>query len=200
MSLEKEITYTTKIQEADLINPLVQFSGIMKYWRAIAFLTIPTSLLGFVPGNFFSTPCFCLGGFGLMCVIWRYFQLKRHIQKLLKTPNFEGEHNCVIADAGYSLKSTHFEFKANWGQFSQWSDTEDAICLFVSPLQFNIIPRRCLSDAQYNELREFFDSKIEMRKKTSYDKFTVPVALIVVSMEAGLSVLSIIMTKFGTIK
>jgi hypothetical protein len=47
-------------------------------------------------------------------------------------------------------------------------------------------------------VREFVASKLPKREAPKLDKLIVPLAIVVVLMEIGLSVFSIVMTKFGT--
>lgn len=198
MQLTNEITYKVRIQEEDLRAPIIEFGGLFKHWRALALLTIPPSLLGFVPGNFFSTPCILLGGFGMMCLVWRYVQLKQHIEKTLKTPMYDGEVTYTLSTDRFRQHSENFDFNADWSQFISWAEAGAVLILFTSPIQFHLIVRRCLSDAQYNEVREFVASKLPKRDAPKLDKLVIPIAVIVVLMEIGLSTLSIVMTKFGT--
>lgn len=198
MKLTDEITYKVHVQEEDLRAPIIEFGGLFKHWRALALLTIPPSALGFVPGNFFGTPCFCLGGFGLMCLLWRHVQLRQHIEKILKTPMYDGEITYTLSTEMFRQHGENFEFNADWSQFTSWSETGTALFLFTNPFQFHFVLRRCLSDTQYNEVREFVASKVPMRKAPKLDKFIVPIAIIVVLVEIGLSAFSIVMTKFGT--
>lgn len=197
-TLDPEITYTLQIQEEDLQIPLIEFSGLLKFWRPIAWMTIPPTFLAVVPGNFFSTPCLLLGGFGAMCVIWRHLTLKKHIQKLLNTPMYSGEQMYSLSESGFKLRGSHFSFESDWSQFVKWADVGSAICLFTSQHQFYVIPQRCLSESQYATFRNFIATKLEKREKPSYEKLMLPGVVIVVLMELGLSLFSIVMTKFGT--
>jgi hypothetical protein len=197
-TLNPEISYNVQLQEQDLQVPLIEFSGLLKFWRPIAWMTIPPTLLALVPGNFFNTPCLFLGSFGAMCAMWRHLTLKKHIQKLLTTPMYNGEQKYSLSESGFRLQGSHFNFESDWSQFVKWADVGTAICLFTSQHQFYVIPKRCLSDSQYATFRNFIATKLEKREKPRYEKLILPGVVIVVLMELGLSVFSIVMTKFGT--
>ena len=89
---------------------------------------------------------------------------KQSIRKgYAKSTNMHGQLTLDISDDGLNFRGITFNSQVTWDHFSRFVEDKDCYVLFQNPLIFNIVPKRCLSDEQSAQLRDFFAHHIGPR-------------------------------------
>jgi len=93
-------------------------------------------------------------------VIIRPLWLRRDYQK---NPNFSVSQVVRVNDEGLHTVSDISDGAAKWSAFTRFDETENLFMLRMGARLFRVIPKRALSTAQVDELRELLRSKLHAR-------------------------------------
>lgn len=84
-------------------------------------------------------------------VAFRWYEAKRQLKY---NPSLAQKHRYTVSEDGFSVKGENFDSKCGWELLKKVSTTPKYIYLWHSDKMANIIPRRCLSDQQFADLRK----------------------------------------------
>ena len=105
---------------------------------------------------------FVYGGF----VVIYYDPLRawRFKRDFPKAKTLQGEKTAVLGEESIYISGAFGESKINWTAFGKYAETPNLFVLFIPPRVFYMLPKRALSPADQDAIRQLLAQKIGTKK------------------------------------
>ena len=158
------LTFQTECTEEDIITASrLMFSPWLKY--ALLVVGVIALCASVLEWSIFTSPFGII--MGSICVSFPYTILTSNARQLFRTsPAMRVRDEWGVDDDVIKIRSTIIEAQMKWAAFTRVKQNEQIIVLFISNSQAYVLPRRFLTDEQWEELKRLVATHIDGAKKS----------------------------------
>ncbi len=155
--IKVNITYTAEdIQKAYMLhfNKKLPFKSRRNLFIALALIIIGVLIYYFDTFNGeLNWICWACMGYGLALIVLYYYKIltigKKYFKKLPEDKNL---FPYTFSDEGITFQGEKTSTLIKWDRFCSALINDNILLLYSSEVKFNIFPRRCFTDSQFEQL------------------------------------------------
>lgn len=160
------MTFSLQLEEEDFLKAgrLHGRRWLLRF--ALPYFAVLFALMVWFSRNFGEHRVWFLAGFSVFLVLvlgFKWFvQMPRRTRKNFRQQaEVQKEMTCSLEEEHFSMEHANGSLRKPWSEFRKWRHSEDLILLYPTDLVYFVIPRRCLTDDEWNKVMTWLERKLD---------------------------------------